>query len=129
MQKMYWRTPMPKCNFNKVAWQPPEGCFSLKYDLHNILNWFQLNSLKPKSGKFQLMILRKKINIDLSLYLNGTKIERWHEVVLLWVTIGEELNFKKYIMNLCRVAKYITCYSTNKKVPKHWQKQSYTGVL
>ena len=48
----------------------------------------------------------KKINNDSSLYLNETNIERSHEVVLLGVTIGKELNFKKHIKNICHLSKY-----------------------
>ena len=33
---------------------------NLKYNLHDIPIWFQLNSLKPNSGKFPFMILGKK---------------------------------------------------------------------
>ena len=57
------------------------------------------------------MILGKKINNELSLYVKRTKIERRHEVVLLEITFGEECNFKKHIENICHVAKYnLSCH-------------------
>ena len=52
------------------------------------------------------MILGKKINNELSLYVKKTIIERRHEVVLLEITFGEECNFKKYIENIWHVATY-----------------------
>ena len=58
---------------------------------------FQLNSLKPRPGKFQFMILGKKDKKRLSLYLNVTEIERSHEVVFAGVTVSEVLNFKKLL--------------------------------
>ena len=50
------------------------------------------------------MILWKKINHDWSLYVNQTKIERSHEVVLLGAAFGEKFNFQKHIENICQVA-------------------------
>lgn len=50
---------------------------------------FQLNSLKPRPGKFQFMILGKKVKNDLLLYLNETNFEKSHEVVFLEVTTEE----------------------------------------
>ena len=56
---------------------------NLKHDLHNILKWFQLNSLK----------------------LNPNEIEiESHKVVLLGVTTAEESHFKRRIENICWVA-------------------------
>ena len=52
------------------------------------------------------MILGKKINNELSLYVKRTKIERRHELVLLEITFDEEWNFKKHIENICHAAKY-----------------------
>ena len=52
------------------------------------------------------MILGKKTNNELILYVKRTKIERRHEVVLLKITFGEECNFNKHIENICHVAEY-----------------------
>ena len=49
-----------------------------------ILRWFQLNL-----GKFQFMILGKKVKNDLLLCLNETNFEKSHEVVFLEVTTEE----------------------------------------
>ena len=57
------------------------------------------------------MILRKKINRELSLYVKRTKIKRRHEVVLLEIKFGEECNFKKDRENISYVAKYnLSCH-------------------
>ena len=57
------------------------------------------------------MILRKKINRELSLYVKRTKIKRRHEVVLLEIKFGEECNFKKDREHISSVAKYnLSCH-------------------
>ena len=57
------------------------------------------------------MILAKKVNNELSVYVIGTKIERRHEVVLLEITFGEECNFKMHIENISYVEKYnLSCH-------------------
>ena len=52
------------------------------------------------------MILAKKINNELSVYVKRTKIERRHEAVFLEITFGEECNFKMHIENICHAEKY-----------------------
>ena len=48
----------------------------LKFDLGHILKWFEVNSLKPNSDKFQFMILEANTDIKVNLFLNGNKIPR-----------------------------------------------------
>ena len=52
------------------------------------------------------MILGKCITNQLSLFINGIKIERTSEVVLLEITIDDQLTFKTHIEYICRMAKY-----------------------
>ena len=54
---------------------------SLKFDLENFLNWFDVKSVKPNPEIFQYMLLGKGITNNLSLYIGGTKIERSTEVI------------------------------------------------
>ena len=68
--------------------------------------WFTVNSLNPNPGKFQYMILGKCVTNQLSLFINGIKIERTSEVVLLGITIDDQLTFKTHIEYICRMAKY-----------------------
>ena len=74
---------------------------SLKFDLENVLNWFDVNSLKPNPVIFQYMSLGQGITNNLSLYIGGTKIERSTEVILLGATegwaVGNKLTFMTYI--------------------------------
>ena len=56
--------------------------------------WFTVNSLNINSGKCQYFILRKCIKNQLSLFINGIKMERKSEVVLLGITIDDQLTFK-----------------------------------
>ena len=51
------------------------------------------------------MILGKCVT-KLSLFINGIKMERTSEVVLLGVTIDDQLTFKTRIEYICRMAKY-----------------------
>ena len=52
------------------------------------------------------MILGKYVANQLSLFINGIKIERTSEVVLLGITIDDQLTFKTHIEYICRMAKY-----------------------
>ena len=79
---------------------------NLQFDLKNVLIWFTVNSLSPNRGKFQYMILGKCITNQLSLLINGIKIERTSGVVLLGITIDDQLTFKTHIEYICRMAKY-----------------------
>ena len=67
---------------------------NLKFDLGHILKWFKGNSLKLNLGKFQFMILGTNTDIRLTLLLDGNKIEKSQEVVLLGITVDDELSFK-----------------------------------
>ena len=70
---------------------------NLRFDLKSVLMWFTVNSLNPNPGKFQYMILGKCAINQLSLFINGIKIERTSEVVLLGITIDDLLTFKTHI--------------------------------
>ena len=78
---------------------------NLRFDLKSVLMWFTVNSLNPNPGKFQYMILGKCVTNQLSLFINGIKIERTSEVVLLGITIDDQLTFKIHIEYKCRIAK------------------------
>ena len=79
---------------------------NLKFDLGHILKWFKVNSLKPNPGKFQFMILGINTDIKVNLFLEGNKIVKSHEIVLLGKTIDDKLSFKTHIENTCRKVKY-----------------------
>ena len=49
MQQIYWRTPMSKCDFKKVAFTLRHGCFSV-----NLLHIFRTPSPKNTSGRLLL---------------------------------------------------------------------------
>ena len=48
------------------------------------------------------MILGKCVTNQLSLFINGIKIERTSEVVLLGITIDDQLTFKTHV-EYCRI--------------------------
>ena len=79
---------------------------NLQFDLKNVLMWFTDDSLSPNTGKFHYMILETCVTNQLSLFINGFKIERTSEVVLLGITIDEQLTFKTHMEYICRMAKY-----------------------
>ena len=64
---------------------------NLKFDSGRVLKQFKVNSLKPNPGKFQFMILRANTGNKLKLCLDGNKIEKCQEVVLLRISIDEAL--------------------------------------
>ena len=68
------------------------------------------------------MILRKCLKNQLSLLINGIKIERTSEIVLLGIIIDDQLTFKTHMGYICRMAKYklgalqrIRIYLSNEK--------------
>ena len=79
---------------------------NLQFDLKNVLMWFTDNSLSPNTGKFHYMILEKCVTNQLSLFINGFKRERTSEVVLLGITIDDQLTFKTHIEYIFLMAKY-----------------------
>ena len=78
---------------------------NLKYDLENVLSWFQANSLKANPSKFHFMILGDKQNTSFVFNINGKKINS-REIELLGIVIDNQLKFKKHIENLCRKASF-----------------------
>ena len=64
---------------------------NLKYDLENVLSWFQANSLKANPSKFQFMILGDKQNTSFVLNINGKKINNSKEIELLGIVIDNQL--------------------------------------
>ena len=79
---------------------------NLKYDLGNVLSWFQANSVKANSSKLQFIILGDKQNTSLVLNINGKKINNSRETELLGTVIDNQLKFKKHIENLCKKASF-----------------------
>ena len=79
---------------------------NLKFDLGHILKLFKVNSLKPNLGKFQCMILGTNTDVKANLFLDGNKIEKSQEQVLLGITIDDKIRFKTHIEDICRKAKY-----------------------
>ena len=78
---------------------------NLQFYLKNVLLWFTVNSLRQNPGKFQYMILGKFVTNQLTSFINGIKIET-SEVVLLGITIYDQLTFKTDIEYMCRMVKY-----------------------
>ena len=79
---------------------------NLKYDLENVLSWFQVNSLKPNPSKFQFMIIGDKQNTPSVLNINGKNINNSREIEFLGIVIDNQLKFNKHIENLCKKASF-----------------------
>ena len=67
---------------------------NLKFDLGHILKLLKVNSLKPNPGKFHCMILGTNTDIKVNLFLDGNKIKKFQERVLLGITIDDKLSFE-----------------------------------
>ena len=57
--------------------------------------------IKAKFGIFQLMVLGINTDIKVNLFLDGNKIEKSQEVILLGTTIDDKLSFKTHFENIC----------------------------
>ena len=57
--------------------------------------------IKAKLGIFQLMVLGINTDIKVNLFLDGNKIEKSQEVILLGTTIDDKLSFKTHFENIC----------------------------
>ena len=68
----------------------------LKYDMHNILKWFKVNSMQPNPKKFQFMILDKSARGSTILNTNNIKVRESSSVVLLGLIIDNRLSFKNF---------------------------------
>ena len=68
--------------------------------------WFEINSMKTHSGKFQFMVLGVKNIASFGLNVNGQIIPCSNEVKLLGIFIDNKLKFKKHIEDLCQQASY-----------------------
>ena len=71
--------------------------FNLNSDLSNVIDWFNINSLKVNPGKFQFMVLGANKNDFFNLNVADKVIPSAGEVKLLGITIDYELKFKKHI--------------------------------
>ena len=71
----------------------------LKYYLKNVLNWFQVNSLKADPSKFQFMTLGDIQKLSFVLNIDGKKIYSFSEVELVGIVIDNRLKFKTHIGN------------------------------
>ena len=95
----------------------------LRYDMVNLLRWFKENSMKANPKKFQFMILGKTSRQPITLNINQIKVKESQKVLLLGLTIDNQLTFKDHVDMLCSTANYklhalrrITKYLTPVKV-------------
>ena len=65
----------------------------LRYDMVNLLRWFKENSMKANPKKFQIMILGKTSRQPITLNINQIKVNKSQKVVLLGLTIDNQLTF------------------------------------
>ena len=82
--------------------------------LGHILKWLKVNSLTPNPGKFQFMLSGANTDINVNLFLDGNKIEKCQDVVLLEITIDNKLNLAKYKLHALQwIRKYISTDKAN----------------
>ena len=90
----------------------------LQHDMKIVLNWFQINSMKPNPKKFQFMILGNDSKLPVILNINNIKIRESQKVILLGLAIDNCLTFKDHIDTSCRNASYkASFFAKNKKIP------------
>lgn len=71
---------------------------TIQDEFQKIMNWFNANRLSLNLSKTNFMIFSsKKIDIDATLSIHGSKIERTHEIMFLGVIFDEQLTWKSHI--------------------------------
>ena len=78
----------------------------LRYVMVNLLRWFKENSMKANPKKFQFMILGKTSRQPITLNINQIKVKESQKVLLLGLTIDNQLTFKDHVDMLCSTANY-----------------------
>ena len=63
----------------------------------NLLRWFKENSMKANPKKFQFMILGKISRQPITLNINQIKVKQSQKVLLLGLTIDNQLTFKDHV--------------------------------
>ena len=72
----------------------------------NLLRWFKENSMKANPKKFQFMILCKTSRQPITLNMNQIKVKESQKVLLLGLTIDNQLTFKDHVDMLCSTVNY-----------------------
>ena len=72
----------------------------------NLLRWFKENSMKADTKKFQFMIIGKTSRQPITLNINQIKVKETQKVLLLGLTIDNQLTFKDHVDMLCITANY-----------------------
>ena len=72
----------------------------------NLLRWFKENSMKANPKKFQSMILGKTSRQPIMLNVNQIKVKESQKVLLLGLTIDNQLTFKDHVDMFGSTANY-----------------------
>ena len=90
------------CNFGgdtTIYWCSPnfeEATLKLYNDTHLILNWFRINSMVAKPGKFYNMFLGSNIdNSKITYMIENKRLKSRSEIKLLGITIADKLSILK----------------------------------
>ena len=95
---------------------------TLESETINVLDWFQINEMKPNQGKCHLLIAdinHRYYSSNSYIYLDNAFVEDEKSVKLLGVIIDQNLDFEEYITSLLkkgnqklhalmRISKYLT---------------------
>ena len=72
----------------------------------NLLRWFKENSMEANPKNFQFMILGKTSRQPIMLNINQIKLKESQKVLLLGLTVDNQLIFKDHVDMLCSTANY-----------------------
>ena len=78
----------------------------LGYDMVNLLRWFKENSMEANPKRFQFMILGKTSRQPVTLNINQIKVKESQKVLLLGLTIDNQLTFNDHVGLLRSIANY-----------------------
>ena len=70
---------------------------------NNISDWYNNNLLQGNFSKYQAMSLGpRNCTKDLQIKINDTVVEKKSEIMLLGVTLDDQLTFSSHVSNICR---------------------------
>ena len=79
--------------------------FKLEIETNRAIQWLKDNEMVANPSNFQLMFLSKYKNVEKNMSFDEKTTKSSDTVELLGNTFDKNINFKRYIQNICRKAK------------------------
>ena len=76
--------------------------YKLENDSHTLMDWYEMNYLKPNPDKWHLIV--SEMGKDITISIDDNVIANSDDNKILGVNFDNKLNFKKHITKLCKKA-------------------------